>query len=77
MAEKIKISLIKKTTSETKVKKVIPSIKLNVFRKIQKIENDYVFISDDWNVNFEDEKEFEIQEKLKKENNTNCIYIQN
>ena len=33
-------------------------------------------MSDDGNVDFEDEKEFEIQEILKKENNTNCIYIQ-
>ena len=71
MAEKI--SLINKTTFE---KKVIPSMKLNEFRKTQKIENDYVFISDDGNIDFEDEKEFEIQEILKKENNTNCIYIQ-
>ncbi len=37
MAEKIKISLIKKTTSETKVKKVIPSMKLNVFRFLYQI----------------------------------------
>ena len=51
-------------------------MKLNEFRKTQNIENDYVFISDDGNVDFEDEKEFEIQEILKKENNTNCIYIQ-
>ncbi len=74
MAEKI--SLINKTTFEKKVKKVIPLMKLNEFRKTQKIENDYVFISDDGNIDFEDEKEFEIQEILKKENNTNCIYIQ-
>ena len=74
MAEKI--SLINKTTFEKKVKKVIPLMKLNEFRKTQKIENDYVFISDDGKVDFEDEKEFEIQEILKKENNTNCIYIQ-
>ena len=51
-------------------------MKLNEFRKTQNIENDYVFISDDGDVDFEDEKEFEIQEILKKENNTNCIYIQ-
>ena len=51
-------------------------MKLNEFRKTQNIENDYVFISDDGKVDFEDEKEFEIQEILKKENNTNCIYIQ-
>ena len=52
-------------------------MKLNEFRKTQNIENDYVFISDDGNIDFEDEKEFEIQEILKKENNANCIYIQN
>ena len=51
-------------------------MKLNEFRKTQNIENDYVFISDDGKVDFEDEKEFEIQEILKKENNANCIYIQ-
>ena len=37
MAEKI--SLINKTTFEKKVKKVIPLMKLNEFRKTQKIEN--------------------------------------
>ena len=74
MAEKI--SLINKTTFEKKVKKIISSMKLNEFMKTQNIENDYVFISDDGKVDFEDEKEFEIQEILKKENNTNCIYIQ-
>ena len=51
-------------------------MKLNEFRVTQTIENDYVFISDDGIVNVEDEKDFEIQEILKKENNTNCIYIQ-
>ncbi len=76
MSEKIKISLINKTTSEKKLKKVIPSMKLNEFRVTQTIENDYVFISDDGIVDVEDEKYFEIQEILKKENNTNCIYIQ-
>ena len=76
MSEKIKISLINKTTSEKKLKKVIPSMKLNEFRVTQTIENDYVFISDDGIVDVEDEKDFEIQEILKKENNTNCIYIQ-
>ena len=76
MSEKIKISLINKTTSEKKVKKVVPSMKLNEFRESQKIENDYVFISDDGNVDIEDEKEFEIQEIIKNENNTSCIYIQ-
>ena len=76
MSEKIKISLINKTTSEKKVKKVDPSMKLNEFRENQKIENDYIFISDDGNVDIEDEKDFEIQEIIKKENNTNCLYIQ-
>jgi len=75
MSEKIKISLINKTTSEKKVKKVIPSMKLNEFRETQKIEKDYVFISDDGIVDIEDEKDFEIQEILKKENNIDCIYI--
>ena len=42
-------------------------MKLNEFRKTQNIENDYVFISDDGKIDFEDEKEFEIQEILKKE----------
>jgi hypothetical protein len=51
-------------------------MKLNEFRVTQTIENDYVFISDDGIVDVEDEKYFEIQEILKKENNTNCIYIQ-
>ena len=76
MSEKIKISLINKTTSEKKVKKVVPSMKLNEFRETQKIENDYVFISDDGIVDVEDEKDFEIQEILIKENNSNLIYIQ-
>ena len=76
MSEKIKISLINKTTSEKKVKKVDPSMKLNEFRENQKIENDYIFISDDGNVDIEDEKDFEVQEIIKKENNTNCLYIQ-
>ena len=75
MSEKIKMSLINKTTSEKKLKKVVPSMKLNEFRVTQTIENDYVFISDDGIVDVEDEKYFEIQEILKKENNTNCIYI--
>ena len=73
MAEKI--SLINKTTFEKKVKKVIPLMKLNEFRKTQKIENDYVFISDDGNIDFEDEKEFEIQEILKKEKDYSFIEI--
>ena len=51
-------------------------MKLNEFRVTQTIENDYVFVSDDGIVDVEDEKYFEIQEILKKENNTNCIYIQ-
>ena len=51
-------------------------MKLNEFRETKKIENDYVFISDNGNVNVEDKKEFEIKEMLKLENNTNCIYIQ-
>ena len=38
MAEKI--SLINKTTFEKKKKKIIPSLKLNEFRKTQNIEND-------------------------------------
>ena len=76
MSEKIKISLINKTTFEKKVKKVDPSMKLNEFRENQKIENDYIFISDDGNVDIEDEKDFEVQEIIKKENNTNCLYIQ-
>ena len=76
MSQKIKISLINKTTSEKKVKKVDPSMKLNEFRENQKIENDYIFISDDGNVDIEDEKDFEVQEIIKKENNTNCLYIQ-
>ena len=76
MSEKIKISLINKTTSEKKLKKVVPSMKLNEFRVTQTIENDYVFVSDDGIVDVEDEKYFEIQAILKKENNTNCIYIQ-
>ena len=74
MSEKIKMSLINKTTSEKKLKKVV--MKLNEFRVTQTIENDYVFISDDGIVDVEDEKYFEIQEILKKENITNCIYIQ-
>ena len=65
MAEKI--SLINKTTSEKKLKKVDPSMKLNEFRETLKIENDYVFISDDGNVDFEDEKEFEIALENKEE----------
>ena len=77
MSEKIKISIINKSTSEKKVKKVAPSMKLNEFREAQKIGSDYVFISDDGNVDVEDEKDFEIQEILKKDNDTNCIYIQN
>ena len=68
------MSLIKKTTSEKKLKKVV--MKLNEFRVTQTIENDYVFVSDDGIVDVEDEKYFEIQEILKKENNTNYIYIQ-
>ena len=32
MSGKIKMSLIKKTTSEKKLKKVVPSMKLNEFR---------------------------------------------
>ena len=75
MSEKIKISLINKSTSEKKMKKVAPSMKLNEFREAQKIGSNYVFISDDGNVDVEDEKDFEIQEILKKENDTNCIYI--
>ena len=51
-------------------------MKLNEFRVTQTIENDYVFVSDDGIVDVEDEKYFEIQAILKKENNTNCIYIQ-
>ena len=51
-------------------------MKLNEFRVTQTIENDYVFISDDGIVVVENEKDFEVQEILKKENNTNCIYIQ-
>ena len=74
MSEKIKMSLINKTTSEKKLKKVV--MKLNEFRVTQTIENDYVFISDDGIVVVENEKDFEVQEILKKENNTNCIYIQ-
>lgn len=50
-------------------------MKLNEFRETQKIEKDYVFISDDGIVDIEDEKDFEIQEILKKENNIDCIYI--
>jgi len=76
MSEKIKISLINKTTSEKKLKKVDPSMKLNEFRETLKIENDYVFISDDGKIDIEDEKEFEIKEILKTENNTNFIFIQ-
>ena len=62
MSEKIKMSLINKTTSEKKLKKVVPSMKLNEFRVTQTIENDYVFISDDGIVDVEDEKYFEVQE---------------
>ena len=51
-------------------------MKLNEFRVTQTIENDSVFVSDDGIVDVEDEKYFEIQAILKKENNTNCIYIQ-
>ena len=54
MSEKIKMSLIIKTTSEKKLKKVVPSMKLNEFRVTQTIENDYVFISDDGIVDVED-----------------------
>ena len=51
-------------------------MKLNEFRETLKIENDYVFISDDGKIDIEDEKEFEIKEILKTENNTNFIFIQ-
>jgi len=74
MEDKIAVSLKNKTTSQSKLKKILPSMKLSEFRIKEKLDNDCIFIKDDDEIDIEDEKDYELEEILSDGNK--IYYIQ-
>ena len=74
MEDKISVSLKNKTTSQSKLKKILPSMKLSEFRIKEKLDNDCIFIKDDDEIDIEDENDYKIKEILSDGNK--IYYIQ-
>ena len=75
MEDKIKISLINKSTSQSTSIKVSLSMKLNEFRNKEELSKDCIFIDNENEIKIKDEEDFEIREILTK--NNEIFYIQN
>ena len=64
MKDKITISLKNKKTSLGKLKKVLPSMKLDEFRLKENLDNDFIFTKDEDQIDIEDENDYKIKEIL-------------
>jgi hypothetical protein len=71
MEEKMAISLKNLTTSQSKLKKVFPSMKLDKFRISVNLGNDCIFKKDEDEIEIEEEKDYKIKEIL---SDVNKIY---
>ena len=64
MKDKITISLKNKKTSLGKLKKVLPSMKLDEFRLKENLDNDFIFTKDEDQIDIENENDYKIKEIL-------------